>query len=150
MNLFQRDNHMVTYSTFRSNRSIDFVFRFPPCSYSRMIPKNKHYEFCFRISLNKQDICKPILNSAVIPQLWCMKLKKDNIWRAVDMIEFVQKWIPPYGMPTQRVFKFQTSATNFCWKIFDENKAKNIKQNCHLTGSWNLIDTKMNPTRWHT
>lgn len=89
MNLFQRDNHMVTYSTFRSNRSIDFVFRFPPCSYSSMIPKNKHCEFCFRISLNKQDICKPILNSAVIPQLWCMKLKKNNIWQEVE-IKFVK------------------------------------------------------------
>lgn len=61
MNFFQRDNHMVTYSTFRSNRSIDFVFRFPPCSYSSMIPKNKN--FILKNMFQKKDTCEPILNS---------------------------------------------------------------------------------------
>jgi hypothetical protein len=32
-----------TYSGFKSSKSIDFVFRFPPCSYSRMIPENKSH-----------------------------------------------------------------------------------------------------------
>ena len=28
-----------TYSGFRSNRSMDLLFKIPPCSYSRMIPE---------------------------------------------------------------------------------------------------------------
>lgn len=76
MNFFQRDNHMVTYSTFRSNRSIDFVFRFPPCSYSSMIPINKHFFFKEYVSTKKIPVSQ---YSIEIPQLWCKKLNRDDI-----------------------------------------------------------------------
>lgn len=52
------------------------------------------------------------------------ELSKDDIWQAVEFVK--KKWIPPYGMPTQRVFRFQTSATNVCWEILDENLLDNL------------------------
>jgi len=37
---------LYTYSGFKSSKSMDFVFKFPPCSYSRIIPEKKNYWYC--------------------------------------------------------------------------------------------------------